>query len=231
METKPKKGGIAGWPAEERPRERLKASGPAALSEAQLIAVLLRTGSKQKSAIDLAMELLHRFEGLGRLGQAGFGEICTVRGIGLAKACQLLAAFELGRRWMSIPIGGVAAVLQSGDVYRWFYPRLKGKKRETFWTILLDGKNRILRAEAISEGTLTSSLVHPRETFGPAVRESAASVIFVHNHPSGDPSPSREDRLLTRRLVSAGELLGIKVLDHIIVGDGRYTSFADRGWI
>ncbi len=218
------------WPEDERPRERLIAHGPAALSDAQLLAVLIKSGTQERTALDLGRDLLDRFGSLAGIEQAGIAEICTVPGIGPAKAAEIKAAIELGRRHQRPSLAG-ASFCSSNDVASYYRPRMKDAKQETFRCALLDAKNKILRDEVVSIGTLTASLVHPRDTFKAAIRESAAAVIFVHNHPSGDTRPSQEDILLTRRLVQAGEVLGIQVLDHIIVGDGGHFSFRDNGMI
>ena len=220
---------IKDWPVDERPRERLIKHGAEALSDAQLLAILLRTGHRRQNALGLAMKIIGQFGGLLPLSQASITELCKIRGIGPAKAAQLRAALELGRRSVSSPLHAGGKIRSSQDIYRHYHAHLRGLKHEMFKVILLDGKNRILRETTISEGSLTVSIVHPREAFNPAVRHSAGAVIFIHNHPSGDPTPSREDHELTKRLVACGDLLGIKVLDHLIVGDGRYYSFADRG--
>jgi DNA repair protein RadC len=212
---------IKDWPENERPRERLIQHGPEALSDAQLLAILLRSGHQRQNAVGLALKLIAQFGGLSDLSQASITELCKVRG--------LRAALELGRRAVSSPLNAGVRVRGSRDVYRHYYAHLRGLKHELFKVILLDGKNRIIRDSTISEGSLTVSIVHPREVFNPAIRDSAGSVIFIHNHPSGDPTPSREDHQLTKRLVACGELLGIKVLDHLVVGDARYFSFADQG--
>jgi DNA repair protein RadC len=221
------------WPEDERPRERLVKFGAGSLSDAQLLAIIIRNGRGGRSAVDLGMELLEKFNGLEGIAQAGASEICGkdgVKGIGKAKAAEIKAAIELGRRYQKPHLAG-AAFCSSQDVADYYRPRMKDAKQEVFRCALLDTKNRILREEVVSVGTLTASLVHPRDTFKAAIRESAAAVIFVHNHPSGDVKPSQEDILLTRRLVQAGEVLGIQVLDHIIVGDGCHFSFRDQGLI
>jgi DNA repair protein RadC len=151
--------------------------------------------------------------------------------VGPAKAAQLKAAVELGRRSMAAPLSTGMRISTSGDVFKHFHPSLRDLKHEIFKVVLLDAKNTVLKETTVSEGSLTLSVVHPREVFALAVRESAAGVLFVHNHPSGDPMPSQEDRQLTDRLVAAGRLLGIRVLDHLIIGDSRYVSFADEGWL
>ncbi len=220
---------IKDWPENERPRERLIKQGPEGLSDAQLLAILLRTGHQRQNAVGLAMKLIAQFGGLLALSQASITELCKVRGIGPAKAAHLKAALELGRRAVSSPLNAGVRIRGSKDIYRHYYAHLRGLKHELFKVILLDGKNRIIRDSTISEGSLTVSIVHPREVFNPAIRDSAGAVIFIHNHPSGDPTPSREDHQLTKRLAACGELLGIKVLDHLVVGDARYFSFADQG--
>jgi DNA repair protein RadC len=222
---------IKGWPLDERPRERLLDRGPEALSDAQLLAILLRSGSERTNAVQLGMGLLERFGSLSSLSQTSAAELCSIHGIGPAKAAQLLAALEIGRRSQSRRLAPSDKIQSSQDVYNHFHPLLRGLKKELFKIILLDGKNKIIRHLTVSEGSLNFSVVHPREVFNPAVRDSAASVIFLHNHPSGEPHPSKEDIESTRRLVAVGGLLGIEVLDHVIIGDGEYFSFADRGLI
>lgn len=152
-------------------------------------------------------------------------------GVGPAKAAQVRAAIELGKRVLSAPLSTGVRIASSADLFKHYYPLLRDLRREVFKIILLDAKHTIIRDATVSEGSLTLSIVHPREVFSLAIREAAAAVIFLHNHPSGDPQPSSEDRNLTTRLVAAGELLGIQVLDHLIVGDGRYISFADQRWL
>lgn len=218
------------WPEDERPRERLIQHGPASLTDAQLLGIIIRSGRGGRSSVDLGRELLQRFGSLAGIEQAGVTELQEVPGIGEAKAAEIKAAIELGRRYQKPNLAG-ATFCASRDVADYYRPRLKDAKQESFRCALLDTKNRIIKEEDITKGTLTASLVHPRDTFKAAVRESAAAVIFVHNHPSGDVRPSQEDILLTKRLVQAGEVLGIQVLDHIIVGDGDHFSFRDNGMI
>lgn len=225
------KNGIAHWPRTERPRERLLSKGPDALSDAHLLAILLRTGRRDFSAVQVALELLNRLGGLSGLAACGIDELCTIPGVGPAKAAQLKAALALGKRSMAAPLSTGIRVSGSRDLFTHFHPTLRDVKHELFKVVLLDAKNRVIKEITVSEGSLTLSIVHPREVFALAVRESAAAVIVLHNHPSGDPTPSLEDRQLTDRLVAAGQLLGIRVLDHLIIGDGRYVSFADEGWL
>ena len=226
------KAGINHWPEEERPRERLIREGADRLSPAQLLAIVLRTGSEGKSALELAMEIIRHYGDLKALSGATVHELCAIKGVGLAKAAEIKAALEIGKRAVTQPWGKRRRVLSSKDVYdvsRHYIQYFHGLKKEVFRLLMLDGKNRIFADYTVSEGCLTSSIVHPREVYIQAIRNSAASVIFLHNHPSGDPSPSPEDIEITKRLVAAGELLGIKVLDHVIMGDGGYLSFADKG--
>jgi len=222
---------IKDWPEVERPRERLLREGANSLSTAQLLAIILRTGGKGRSALDLAIEVLDTFGDLTKIEVASLIEFNSVKGMGTAKIAQLKAAFELGRRLAEEPFTRGPVFSSSRDVYAYFHGRFKNLKKEVFCCVLLDAKNRILKDCRVSEGTLTNSLIHPREAFKDAIRESAASVIFVHNHPSGDPSPSREDILVTERLVSVGEVIGIRVLDHVITGDEKYTSMKEKGYI
>lgn len=225
---------IKKWPEEERPRERLLKFGADRLSTAELFAVILRTGGKDKSAIELAREVLMHFNGLHEIEDASLAEVSHIKGMGTAKIAQLKAAFELGRRLLR---NGKDQSMQnvvfknSREVFAYFRPKFYGLKKERFLCAMLDAKNRVFREIIISEGTLTSSLVHPREVFRNAIKEAAASVLFVHNHPSGDPDPSRDDINITKRLVETGRVVGIAVLDHVIISDRRYLSLMERGYI
>jgi len=223
--------GIKDWPENERPREKLLRFGANTLSEAELLALILRTGDavSGNSALDLARQLLHQFGSLRGLGQASSGDLCKIRGIGPAKAAELLAVFQLARRFASAPLQPGARFSSSAEVFHHYHEIVREARQESFYTLLLDSKNRVIREVHISQGSLNASIVHPREVFAPAVRESAAAILLVHNHPSGDPTPSREDIEITTRLRQAGELMGVRVLDHIIIGSGTYVSFADRG--
>lgn len=231
MNLPTKKSGIQSWPLHERPRELLLQKGPHGLSDAQLLAILLRMGKRKSSAVEVAMEVLSRLDGLRGLANRSREELCAVPGIGPAKAAQILAALELGKRALATPLTAGLHVRGSQEIFQHYYPILRDIRHELFKAVLLDAKHRLIRDMTVSEGSLTVSIVHPREVFNLAVRESAAAIIFVHNHPSGDPQPSEEDHALTRRLTDAGEILGIRVLDHIVIGDGRYVSFADEGWM
>lgn len=222
---------IKKWPEGERPRERLLKYGADNVSDAHLLAIILRTGGGGKSAIDLAMEILNSFGDLKGIENAVAREFISFKGMGNAKVAQLKAALELGRRLLDEPRRNGPVFSTGHDVYTYYCQRLRDLKKEVFRCAMLDAKNRIFRDCRVSEGTLTNTLIHPREAFRDAIKESAASVIFVHNHPSGDPSPSREDISITERLVNVGEIVGIKVLDHVIIGDNRYISMMEKGHI
>ncbi len=212
----------------EQPRERLLVHGTAPLADAELLALLLRTGRCGHSVAQLAQQLLAS-GGLAALAQSAPGELAEVAGIGPAKAAALLAAFEIGRRLAARPLQRGERIGSPEDVHRHFHARLRDAPTEQFHCVLLDSRHRVLRSVLTSQGTLTASLVHPREVFRPALREAAAALVLVHNHPSGDPSPSAEDRAITRRLARAGALLGIPVLDHVIVADRGYASLREQG--
>lgn len=223
---------IKDWPQDDRPRERLVKYGARTLSDAELVAILLRTGdsSAGRNALDIARELLQRFGGLRNLASRDVRELCSVQGIGLVKAAQVAAAIELGRRLEAPDIERVAFG-SSTDVAHYFLPRLRDLRKEVFLVLLLDARNKLIKEVTVSEGSLTASIVHPREVFKPAILESAASVIFIHNHPSGDPTPSQDDLKITAQLVEAGRMIDIRVLDHIILGHRTFTSLASKGLI
>lgn len=222
---------IKEWPADERPREKLLARGAEQLTDAELLALIIRTGdsSSKQSAVDLSRGLLRRFGSLRQLSGASIAELCQQPGIGPAKAAEVQALFQIARRFADSRLQPGQAYSSSQDAFSHFHERLCDYRREVFLALLLDSKNRLIREVQISEGSLNSSIVHPREVFAPVLRESASAVLFVHNHPSGDPTPSREDIEITERLKQVGELMGVRVLDHIIIGSGDYVSFADRG--
>lgn len=224
---------IKDWPAEDRPREKLLARGAQSLSDTELLAIVLRNGnaSTGESAIDHARLLLGRFGSLKGLDEAASGELGKVKGIGPAKVAQIKASLEIARRMGNHKWQPGEPLRSSEDVFRHFRDDLQDRKHECFYVILLNNKNRKIRDVKISEGSLTASLVHPREVYNPVIRESAAAVIFVHNHPSGDPAPSPEDIEITRRLKEVGEIMGVRVLDHVVVGRDRYFSFSDKGML
>jgi DNA repair protein RadC len=222
---------IKDWPAAERPREKLLAQGADQLTDAELLALIIRNGdaASGNSAVDLARALLARFGGLRQLSRAGISELCFQPGIGPAKAAEIQALFQIARRFGDLRLQPGQAYRSSNDAFQHFHERLCDYRKEVFLALLLDSKNRLIREVQISEGSLNASIVHPREVFAPVLRESAAAILFIHNHPSGDPTPSREDLDITARLKQVGELMGVRVLDHIIIGNGAYVSLADRG--
>jgi len=224
---------IKDWPEFERPRERLFQVGPEALSDTELLAILLVTGSSKNSltALDCARLLIKDYSNFRNIAVVSGSELLRIPGIGLAKASRILAALEIARRVVGQKRERGAVFQKSRDVFENYSIRLRDERQEVFIVILLDSKNQYLREVKISLGSLNHSIVHPREVFSAAIRESSASVIFIHNHPSGDPLPSCEDIKLTDRLVKSGILLGIQVLDHIIIGEGKYYSFFDEGRI
>lgn len=216
---------------ESRPRERLLKEGAGALSDIELLAIMLRTGTMDMTALDLATLLLSKYRNLLGLMQVSVEELNSLKGIGLAKAAQIKAALELGRRVAVAAAGDGDSIRSPEDAAALVMEDMRHLDKEHFMALLLNVKNRVLAREIISIGTLNTSSVHPRELFKPAVRRSAASVILVHNHPSGDPSPSNEDLEVTRRLVEAGKILGIQVLDHLIIGDKEFVSLKAMGHI
>ena len=217
-------------PAGELPRERLIAHGAAALSDAELLAILLRTGRAGENVLDLARGIIARFReaGLAEILRMPCAEFARIPGIGAAKAATVLAALELGRRAQQ-GVQGMPRIAEAKDVAALLLPRCASERREHFFVLPLSAKNEVLMIADVSAGTLTNTLVHPREVFEPAIRCGAAHVIAVHNHPSGDPAPSAEDRCLTRTLADAGRVLGIPVTDHVIVARGGFFSFAEEG--
>jgi DNA repair protein RadC len=217
------------WPADDRPRERLYASGPGVLADAELLALQLGSGTRGRTAVEVAREALATYGSLAELASREVAELAGVRGIGPVKAARLVAAFEMTRRLRARTPGQRVILSGPEEVYTAFGPLMEDLKREVFRIALLDAQNGLLRDRIVSEGTLSASLVHPREVFKPAILESAASVILIHNHPSGDPTPSREDVRLTRQLADCARLLDLRIHDHVIIGRGRFVSFARHG--
>ena len=219
---------IKQWPEGERPREKMMKHGSAALTEAELLAILIRTGSKGVTAVDLAKKLLsdqRTLRDLARMSVVDLGQL----GIGRVRATAIVAAFELSRRMPASGGSERPTFRAPEDVALVFLPKLRDLHHEEFWVLLLSTSNQLIRETRVTSGTLNSSLVHPRECFSEALKEKAASVIFVHNHPSGNPEPSQEDLSITRQLAEAGKILGIPVYDHIVVGGEQFVSFAQRG--
>ena len=215
-------------PPELRPRERLLAEGPEALSAAELLGILLGIGSKEQTAVELGQQVISESGGLFGLHAASVHDLQEVHGIGEAKACIVLAAVEFGKRLGRVRNPGRPVISSPEDVDGLLRGRIANLDRENFVVVLLNTKNEVLGFPTVSVGTLSASLVHPREVFKPAIRASAAGVVLAHNHPSGRVGPSREDRKVTRRLKEASEIIGIEVLDHVILGDG-YFSMKEHG--
>lgn len=217
-------------PAHDRPREKMLLRGAAALTDAELVAILLRTGTAEKSALEIGSEMTADGGLYKRLaGITDINELTQIKGLGQAKAATVLAALELGRRLASAQTLEKVHLGGPRQVAAYLMPRLRYAVKEQFVAVFLNTKNRIIGEEIISEGTLTGSLVHPREVYQPAILRHAAAIVVAHNHPSGDPNPSREDRELTAMLYKAGKNLGIPLLDHVVIGDGIYYSFQENG--
>lgn len=216
---------------DDRPRERLIKQGPQSLSNQELIAILLRTGTKHESALALANRVLVYFEKLHRLKHATLEEITSIKGIGQAKAVQLLAAVELGRRISQKQVDSRFTIRSPKDAASFLMPEMASLEQEHFVALYLNVKNQVIHKQTIFIGSLNSSIVHPREIFKEAIKRSAASIICAHNHPSGNASPSPEDIEVTKRLQEAGFILGIELIDHLIIGDYQYFSLKEQGYI
>lgn len=202
--------------------ERLYQAGVDSLSLVELLTYILRDDKAARA-------LLERFSGIRELGAANYEELVKVHRISTARAEQILAAFELGKRWLSTPTDEKASITSPEEAYKVLRAQLTHRNQETFVVLLLNSKNTLIRIHTVSVGTLDASIVHPREVFEPAIRASASAIILAHNHPSGDPTPSREDIALTKRLAKVAELVGIELLDHVVVGDNRYLSLKEKG--
>lgn len=213
----------------DQPRERLFRLGPELLADRELIALVLRTGGREASALELSDSLLSDCGGFEALAAASHSELRSFSGIGPAKSASLVASVEIGRRLATRPLKRGDRINTARDVYHHFRQRIRCMQQEYFMVLLLNGRNRVISESQISQGTLTASLVHPREVFRPAVRSAAAAIVLVHNHPSGDAAPSAEDLSVTRRLVEAGEVVGIRVVDHVVVAEHGFYSFQENG--
>jgi DNA repair protein RadC len=223
---------IKHWPKEDRPREKLVRLGEHKLTNSELLAILLRTGRKGESAIDLARKILKKFKSFRNMSKADLSSWKEFKGLGMAKIAQIKAAIEIGRRFQEEKIEEEKSKIKSSkDVAEIMMPRMRDLKREVFKVLFLDSQNRIIEIEEIIEGTVNCAHPFIREIFYQAIQKFATSIICVHNHPSGNPCPSEEDEKFTWRLLKAGEVLEVKVLDHIIIGDNRYFSFSDEGLI
>lgn len=215
-------------PSTERPREKALQYGMESLSDGELLAIIIKNGTAGRSALTLANMLLIQFGDLRRLSTQSLMEIKKVRGIGLVKAIEIKACLEIARRFQQIVLRPGEILNGSQQVFAYFHEKLRDQKKEKFYCVLLDCKHRVIREELVSVGSLNLSIVHPREVFAPAIRESAESILLIHNHPSGNPTPSQEDIQITQRLLEVGRLVGIEILDHIIIGNGCYVSFLEQ---
>ncbi|WP_174269869.1 RadC family protein [Bacillus methanolicus] len=222
---------IRDFPEDERPRERFIQSGPESLSNHEILAILLRTGTKEESVLQLANRLLTHFEGLRLLKDATLEEITAIKGIGKAKAIQVLAAVELGRRIANLSYDDRYVIRSPEDGAKYLMNDLRFLSQEHFVCLYLNTKNQVLHRQTIFIGSLNASIVHPREVFKEAFRRSAASIICAHNHPSGDPTPSREDIEVTKRLAECGKIIGIDLLDHLVIGENKYVSLKEKGYL
>lgn len=223
---------ITDWPESERPREKLMQYGPMKLSEVELLAILIRSGSGSNSALDVARELMSKAGGLNQLARLDYNDILQMRikGIGKTKAVTIAAAIQLTRRLQIEESASPDKILRSSDeVARLYVPKLRDLNKEIFMVLLLASNNRLIKDVIISEGILNASVVTPREVFREAVVGMAAAVILIHNHPSGNPEPSREDIQLTKQMTESGKMMNIPVLDHIIIAGNQHSSFADKG--
>jgi DNA repair protein RadC len=219
-------------PSEDRPRERLLEHGAKALSMAELLAILIRTGTREKSALDIAREITcdeHRLRKLVTTKDPQ--ELAQIKGVGLVKAATIMAALEFGKRLTTASTLKQTVIGTPEDGASLLMPLLRYENNEHFLLVLLNSKNKVIKKMHISEGSLNSSVVHPREVFAPAILHHAAAIFVGHNHPSGDPTPSKEDRMLTDALVQTGRILGIPVIDHVVIGDGTYFSFREHGYL
>jgi DNA repair protein RadC len=218
---------IKDLPSSSRPRERFLKYGPETLSDAELFAILLRTGSRGENVIDMSNRLIAEY-GLDKLFDCSLKELEKIKGIGENKAMQILTISEIQKR-INQSKNPVKKITCGKDVFNYFHDRLKDKKEENFYVILLDTKNQIIKEELITKGVLDASIVHPREIFKPAIKNSASRIILIHNHPSGDPSPSQEDLTITKQIEKVGEEIGISVLDHVIVGKEKWWGWKEEG--
>ena len=222
---------IKEMPYEERPVEKLFLKGPDALTNAELMAVLIGSGYKDISAIDLAEKILSVRGGLSGLADVTVEDLTRIRGIGSMKAASIVCALALGRRVATNPREKRLVLRSTNKLAEYFMEDMRYSRKEYFKVLMVNVKLEVIGVETVSIGELSGAPVHPRETFEPAIRKGAAAVCFAHNHPSGDPRPSDDDLSITRRLVECGDILGIRVLDHIIIGDGTYTSLKEQGYI
>lgn len=222
---------IKNWREDERPREKIKMHGTRSLSDAELLAIVLREGTRNLSAIEVAKSLLDKFFDFNTLAAADFAQFKDIKGIGEAKAILLSAVFEVAKRVQAEPFPLKKKILTAKDVANYYVPKLKNSMQEVLIVLMLNANQQMIRDEVITKGVLNSTLAHPREIFRLAIVENAASIILIHNHPSGNPEPSQEDMDLTQQIEKAGELIDIQLRDHIIIAGDRYYSFVGHSKI
>jgi DNA repair protein RadC len=221
---------IKSWAEEDRPREKLSGQGRRALTDAELIAILIGSGSRDESAVELSKRILHHYENdLNKLGKAGISELCKFKGVGEAKAISIIAALEIGRRRGDTEVKVLDEVKSSRDGYNIMRRHLMDLNHEEFWLMLIGRSSKVLAKELVSKGGLSGTVADPKIIFHMALQHQASAIIMVHNHPSGNLKPSREDLVLTKKIADAGRLLDINVLDHLIITDNGYFSFGDEG--
>lgn len=218
-------------PIQDRPRERLIKFGPEALSNSELLAIIIRTGTKSENALSISNRLIAQNRGLEFLSNCTIQELSQIKGIGSAKAAQIKAAIELGKRLRNYRNDKIISINSPKDAAEIVMEDMRYFKKEHFRVIFLNTKNIVIDVKDLSIGNLNSSIVHPREVYSEAIKKSSASIIVLHNHPSGDPTPSQEDINITRRLIESGKIIGIDLLDHIIIGDGSFVSLKEKGII
>lgn len=222
---------IKNWPKDERPREKLLKFGEHTLTNAELLAILLRSGVKGNSAVDLGRKIIAKFKSFRNLSHTDISQWKEFKGLGEAKICQIKAAIEIGRRFMTEEKKPKGKIKSSKEVADLFMPRMRDLKKEVFKVLLLDGGNNIRDIVEIDEGTVTQTTPYVREIISKALQNFSPAIVCAHNHPSGDPKPSQEDKNFTKELVNAGKFMQVKILDHVIIGDNQYFSFADEGMI
>lgn len=228
LATGPAGPAIRDFPLEERPRERLRTNGAHNLSNPELMAILLRTGLEGENVVSMSSRMLATLDGLHGLSRANYEELCDLKGISDAKACQLLAGIELGRRVAALELSDAPRIGSPADIAKLYMPEMSGYDREHMRVVLLNTKNQVVGTDDLYIGSVNAALVRPAEVFTTAVRRNLPALMVVHNHPSGDPTPSPEDIRLTKQLVEAGQVMDIEVGDHVVIGQGRYVSMRER---
>ena len=222
---------IKEMPEEERPREKMIKYGSESLSDAELLALIIRIGNRNRTAVELSQDILNQYGGLKSLNKLGINDLTEIKGMGKAKAVQIQALVELSKRLATLNKEERDIIKCPADTAHLLMPELRYLTQEVFKLVLLDTQNQVISMPMISKGSLTSSIVHPREVFREAINHSSAAIVLAHNHPSGVPDPSKQDIKITKKLIASGKIIGIEVLDHIIIGDGIFLSMKEKGYI